>query len=371
MHGTATTKHATNFIVGLEAEYDFGSEEYRVLFQASGASAFQSPLWLSMMHRRLAPGFGARQKTITIRDVVDRRLLALFPFVTQDSAGITIIQPADFGVCDRNDVIGEASALEMIAGDPWALAQLKTILDDSDLLLFRKVWAGGFDVGRLFPRSRQHRCRNDAHVCETGLDPELWRRQTLRKRFTKEMGRLQRQTERDIGAYEHRAVTDADAIRQAFDFLRAARRGRYETSMLDDRRYFDFYLEFAIAGAACGEATTYVSYLAGEPVAVLFGLCGDGEFHAVLIGADIGKHERQSTGIQLLYRVMEMRIREGHASFDMGLGDPGYKAHFRPRVVEVRNVTRSYSPSGTAIAMIYRNSKPLTNFIKGIMPNVR
>lgn len=371
MHGTITTRSADRHLVGTEPAFDFLSEEYRTLYRDSGASAFQAPLWLSMLHKQLMPELRASQNTITIRDRVDGRLLAVLPFVVQKSAGISVLQPADFGVCDRNDIVADAGVLEEITADPAALRQLRAAISGHDLLLFRKIWSGGFDVRQLFPRSRQRRAPNDAYVCDTGTDAELWKRETLRKKFTKEMGRLQRQTERDIGAYEHHAVTGEDAIREAFDFLRAARHGRHGESLLDDPRYFEFYRDYAIAGAKCGEATTYVSTIAGEPVAALFGLSGDGGYHAVLIGADIEKHDHQSTGIQLLYRVIKMRIREGHASFDMGLGDQRYKGHFRPRQIEVSNLTRAHSPTGAAIAMIYHHSKPVKDFIKGIVPNVR
>jgi CelD/BcsL family acetyltransferase involved in cellulose biosynthesis len=371
MHGTATTASADRYLVGIEPGFDFLSGEYRALYAASGASAFQAPLWLSMLHARLAPKMRAAQSTIAIRDAADGALRAVFPFVAQTSAGISVIQPADFGVCDRNDVVAEAGTLETIAGDPAVLRQLRAAISGHDLLLFRKIWSSGFDVRRLFPHARLRRGPNDAYVCETGTDVEHWKREVLRRKFTKEMGRLQRQTEREMGAYEHRAVTDEAGIRAAFEFLRNARHGRHGDSLLDDPRYFDFYLDYAIAGAKSGDAVTYVSTVAGEIVAVLFGLSGDGEFHAVLIGADIEKHERQSTGIQLLLRVIKMRMREGHASFDMGLGDPGYKTHFRPRQIAVGNLTRACSPTGSAMALIYHKSRPLKRLIKGFLPNVR
>jgi CelD/BcsL family acetyltransferase involved in cellulose biosynthesis len=371
MHGTATRAFADSYLVSVESGFDFMSEEYRSLYDASGASAFQAPLWLSMLHSRLAPQMRAFQNTITIRDAADGALRAVLPLVAQTSAGISVIQPADFGVCDRNDVVAAAGVLETIAADPVALRQLQAAISRSDLLLFRKIWADGFDMRRLFPRSRLRRGPNDAHVCETGTDVEHWKRGVLRRKFTKEMGRLQRQTEREMGAYEHRAVTDEASIRLAFDFLRHARHDRHGESLLDDRRYFEFYRDYAIAGAKSGDAITYVSTIAGEIVAVLFGLSGDREFHAVLIGADVKKHDRQSTGIQLLLRVIEMRMREGHTSFDMGLGDPGYKAHFRPRKIEVSNLTRACSPTGSALATIYHKSRPLKKLIKGFLPNVR
>ena len=370
MRHAAPTARAEDFEISVEPAFDFLSAEYRALYAGGSASAFQAPLWQAMLHQRLAPRLKARQKTIAVRRAADRTLVAVLPFVEQSSAGIRIVQPADFGLCDRNEIVGERMTLERIAADGRALSRLGIAVDGADLLLIRKVWEDGFDPMRLFPGARSRQAQNDAYVCENGTDTVMWRA-GLRKKFTKEMGRLERQTARDFGSYEHRAVIDADEIRTAFEFLRIARRGRHAHDVLGDERFYKFYLDYAIEGARTGEAITYASYIAGEPAAVLFGLCGDGVYHAVLIGADVGGHARQSTGIQLLYRVIEQRMREGHSVFDMGLGDPGYKAHFRPRTVAVRNMTCALSPTGSAIALIYNQSKPLKNFIKGVLPNVR
>ncbi len=371
MHRRATVEGRVHRLVDIEPDFDFTSEEYRALYRQSGASAFQAPMWQAMIHRRLAPSLKARQNTITVRDPSTGALQAVFPFVVQLSAGISVLQPADFGVCDRNDVVATGETLERLANDKNALRSLKEAASRHDLLLFRKVWEDGFDVRRLFEGAKLRPGPNGGHVCETGTDAAAWKREVLRKKFVKEMGRLQRQTEREQGAYVHRAITGEAEIRSAFEFLRKARQGRYGESLLDDPRFFSFYLAYAIAGARTGDAITYVSTIAGETVAVLFGLSGDGEYHAVLVGADISGHESQSTGIQLLLRVMEMRMADGHATFDMGLGDPGYKHTFRPREISVGNLTCSYSPTGSALAMIYHRSPHLKGVIKGFMPNVR
>lgn len=355
--------------IGVEPAFDFLSDEYSTLYKSSGASAFQAPIWQASLHTKLAPALGAQQQTVTVRAKVDGTLLAVFPFVRQSMAGIAIVQPADFGLCDRNEPVATRETLEMLASSPTYRQMLATALRRPDLLLMRKVWEESFDITRLFQGSRAWNAPNSAFLCETGEEFAIWK-QDLRKKFTKELDRLQRQTAREIGSYQHRAVTDPNEIKLAFEFLRLARLGRYKGDVLEDDRYYDFYLDYAIEGARTGEAITYASFVDGYPVAVLFGLAGDGEYHAVLIGADFGKLTRQSTGIQLLYRVMQMRIAEGHTVFDMGLGDPGYKAHFRPRTIKVRNVTRPMSPTGHAIALIYNRSKPLKDFIKGIMPNV-
>lgn len=354
-----------------EGEFDFLSSEYRDLYASSAATAFQAPLWMHMVHSRLAPGLNARQHTLVVRDRSDRSLLAVLPFVLQKSMGMEILQPADFGVCDYNSVVADDKTLATMAADADLLSRLDDFTKGCDLLLFRKVREDGFDVGRLFPKARNTPAENEAYLSELGDDFEEWRRQTIRKKFSKELGRLQRQVDRDFGGYQHRAATSEADIRAAFDFLKIWRQGRFEEDLLDKPLYFDFYRDYAIAAAATGEAITYVSYVAGKPVALLFGVAGDGEFHAVLIGSDTENFGKFSVGTQIIYQVIKQRFDVGFRRFDMGLGNTGYKSHFRVEATALRNYTRTRSVPGSVMAMVYHHAKPMKNFLRKYAPNVR
>ena len=48
------------FEVGVDNAFDFLSREYYELFGASSATAFQHPLWLDGIYKRLAPTAGAK-----------------------------------------------------------------------------------------------------------------------------------------------------------------------------------------------------------------------------------------------------------------------------------------------------------------------
>lgn len=357
--------------VRIEADFDFLSVEYRDLYRPDRATAFQAPLWMDMVHRRLAPGLDARQHTLTVRNRPDGALVALAPFVLQRSRGMRMLSPADFGVCDYNSIVGDRDALATIAGDAGIVGRINAELKGCDILMFRKVRADDFDVGRLFAASQSSPADNAAYHSETGEDFEGWQRRTIRRKFSKELGRLQRQTEREFGGYEHRPAANEAEVRQAFDLLRSWRVDRFEGDLLQDPLYFDFYRDYAIAGCASGEALTYVSYAGGQPAAVLFGPAGDGVFHAVLIGADTERLGKQSPGIQLIYQVIRQRFAEGHRSFDMGLGNTGYKTHFRVEETPLSNYTKTFSVAGYVMAQVYHRAKPVKNFLRNYVPNVR
>ena len=272
--------------VRIEPDFDFLSPEYRAFYQPDRATAFQAPLWMDMIHRRLAPGLHAKQQTLTLRNRGNGALMALVPFVLQRTKGIRMMAPADFGVCDYNSIVGDRNMLAMIAGDPALVERIHSVLKGCDILMFRKVREDDFDFARLFPRSKHSPAENAAYHSEIGEDFDDWRRRTIRRKFSKEFGRLQRHAEREFGGYEHRPARSEAEICEAFELLREWRVGRFEGDLLQNPLYFDFYRGYALAGQASVEAITYVSYAGGRPVAVLFGLAGDGAFHAVLIGSD-------------------------------------------------------------------------------------
>ena len=260
--------------VRVEPQFDFLSDEYRAFYRPERATAFQAPHWLDAIHRGLAPKLNAKQHTITMRESGTGALVGVIPLVLQKSRGISMLQFADFGVCDYNAPIADRNMLSMMAANDNLLARLDNLMKHCDLVLLRKVRDDTFDVGRLLTRSTSSVGENAAYLCEVGDDLDAWRVRTLSKKFSKELDRLQRQAEREFGSYEHRAATSESEIRTAFDFLRRARKGRFEEDLLDNPLYFEFYRDYAIAFHESGEAITYVSYIAGEAGGGAFRSCG-------------------------------------------------------------------------------------------------
>ncbi len=357
--------------IGVEPDFDFLSAEYRAFHTPGRATVFQAPLWLDHIHRQLVPHLAATQYTLTIRARPDNALVAVVPLVVQKSAGLSILQPADFGVCDYNGIVADPRVLETLAQDPTVIDRIDALLGIAGVMIFRKVRDDGFDARRLFNKTTASPCENAAYHSDIGDDFEAWQRRTIRRKFSKELGRLGRQIEREFGAYEHREAESVTEIREAFEFLRDSRQGRFDADLLANEVYFAFYRDYAIAAAKTREAITYVSRLNGKPVAVLFGLARADEFHAVLIGSDIDNFGRFSVGTQIIYRVIKLRFDQGFRRFDMGLGNTGYKSHFRVDETRLHNFTSSRSLAGSAVSFIYHRTKPLKNALKKYAPQLR
>src|SRR5258708_15692117 len=327
--------------IDVEPDFDFLSAEYRAFHNLQRGTVFQAPLWLDAIHRKLVPNLCATQYTLTIRNWHDKALVAQIPLVVQKSAGLSILQPADFGVCAYNCIVGNPRVLETLARDQSILDRIDALLGVAGVLIFRKVRDDGFDASRLFRQTTATPCENAAYHGEIGDDFEAWQRRTISRKFSKELGRLARQVEREFGHYEHRQAQTETEIREALRFLRCTRKGRFEDDLLDNEVYFSFYSDYAVAAAKSSEAITYVSYLNGKPVAVLFCLAAAGEFHAVLIGSDIDNYGKFSVGMQIIYRVLKLPFDQGFRRFDMGLGNTGYKSHFRVDETKLHNFTSS------------------------------
>lgn len=363
-----TTQLRLEMEIGIETDFNFLSEDYRALFTASVATPFQAPLWLSMIHDRLAPQLGATQRTIVVRERGTGRLLAVLPLVLQRSRGVRLLQAADFGVCDSNAIVGEPSVLNAIADNEDLVAQLGSLLRDADIFLFRKARRDGFDIGRLLPRTKATQTENAAYDVAVEEDFDVWRRRVLSRHMTKELGRLGRQLEKEHGIYDTHVATSPEEIAAAFDFLRSVRDGRFDDDLLLSPIYFDFYRDYAIAAAASREALIYVSTLNDKPVAALFGIHSDGDFHAVQLGHDSATYGKYSLGLQIIYRTIKLRHAEGHRYFDMGLGNTGYKGHFRVEESLLDNYSRANTLPGLAVDLVYTRAKPVKNLLKRITP---
>jgi CelD/BcsL family acetyltransferase involved in cellulose biosynthesis len=368
---TKTPGLARDGVVAVEPDFDFQSSEYCALFARSDLTPFQSPLWLASIHRDLAPALGARQHTVTVRDRASRELLAVLPLVIQRLGLLKVIQPADFGVCDANAVVGETVVLEALARDPRLRQELRASLKGAGALLFRKVRRDGFDVRRLFDGVATSVGENAGYHSDTGDDFEHWERKKLNSQFTKKLGQLRRQIERDFGGYDIRLARTEGEIKDAFALLQRVNTGRFESSLLDDPVFADFYRNYAIAGAASGQAQTNVFYVKDEPMAVLFGIAHGDQCHMMLIGSDMDRMGKFSLGLQIYHAVIKQRFEAGLQRLDFGLGNSGYKSRFRVEETLLDNFSVSRSPAGLLMTTVYHRSKPLKNRLRRFAERLR
>lgn len=356
--------------VALEGTFDFLSEEYELLFARSDATVFQAPIWMDKIHRMLVPHLDAQQYTITVRNNTDNALLAVLPFVKQKAMGITIVQPADFGVCDYNALVAPHETLELLAHRSAVLEQLNALVRAGSLFMFRKARKDGFDIARLFPSVTASACENQAFHCDIDDNFETWRRETLRRKMTKDLERKVRQLHTMHDASEVQVAQTPDDIVETLEFIRKIRGGRFKADLLQNEAYFDFYCAYVIAAAESGEAMLTVKYVGDKPIGALLCLMGGGGFNGVLIAADVENFGKFSLGVQVVYETIKAQFALGVRRFDFGLGDAGYKSHFRAIPSQLHNFTAASNMSGAAVAAVYNYAKPLKNMVRKLVPNL-
>ena len=64
--------------------------------------------------------------------------MAVMPMVIQRTSGVSMVLPADFGLCDYNAVVADDATLNMMARSPEHLASIAKLAGKADLVMFQR-----------------------------------------------------------------------------------------------------------------------------------------------------------------------------------------------------------------------------------------
>jgi CelD/BcsL family acetyltransferase involved in cellulose biosynthesis len=322
--------------VAVEPAFDFAGDEYRALHQRSRASVFQSPRWLEAMWRDLAPVFGVEPVTLTVRDAATRQLMLALPLARRRQHGVTVLEFADFGLCDYHAAVYDLDEVPLLDADATLPKRIVAALPRHDVLALEKLTGDDPLLERLFPGVRRASMRQSAYPSQLTSDWKTWRDATLSQGFRRELDMKRRKLGR-AGDVQFVQLRDPDEIDRAFEALRRYRSARFKTigvpDLLDHEPIFAFYRLMAIDGAREGFARTECLYLSGEPIAVQFGLTQRGVYSMLLIGPDIARHHRLSPGLLAVDASLRAAIEGGDRVFDFTIGDHPYKQQFGAQAI--------------------------------------
>jgi len=355
--------------VAVEPAFDFLGAEYRALQQRSSASAFQAPHWLDALHHDVGAALGAKPVTITIRDRIDGGLLAVLPFALRRAHGVTTLEFADFGLCDYLAPVHDDTDLPLLLADATLPRRIAAALPRHDVLALTKLAGEQALLAHLFPAAHRARMRISAYPAKLTSDWQTWRAEKLNASVRRELDMKRRRLVRS-GKTEFSVLRDAQAITAAFEALRRYRSARFKAigapDVLDVEAIFRFYRRMAIEGAQDGSTRTECLSLAGEPIAVQFGLVQRGVYSMLMIGLDIARHARLSPGLLTIEDSMHAAIEAGDHVYDFTIGDHPYKVHFGAEMVPLEEWYRARTLRGhaavLAIALVReakRRLKPL------------
>lgn len=349
--------------VALENSFDFSSEAYHELLDASSSTVFQTPAWLASFYATLVDALSLEPVIVTLRNH-DGALLGVLPCVRQNVKGIKIIQPADMGVSDYNSIVVRDDALSMIKADQEAQKKIIQALAPFDVFFFRKQRSDTPRIEDILPGGAISRNDYSAHAVDLDSNYDAWALNKLSANFRQSNRRKFKKLIAAYGDYKFENVTDEAKITEALTFIRDHRSARFDKDILRQPCFFDFYLKLAINNADTGFAQTSISTINGEIVAAFFGLNHKGR-HCYLLGGFIPeKYDAYSIGTLTMTDLIKDRIDHEFSVFDFALGDESYKERFGAVSTGISNTVYAKSAPGKLISYIYKNAKPLKNCLK-------
>lgn len=351
--------------------FDFLGDEYRTLHAQSCATAFQAPRWLDALNRDVGTAFGATPVTVTVRDPADGRLMLVLPFALRRERGIATLEFADFGLCDYLGPVYEDGDLPLLMVDAALPRRIAAVLPRHDVLALTKLAGDHKLLAHLFPGMHQAQMRISAYPAVLATNWATWRAEKLNPSVRRELDMKRRRLVRS-GPTEFSVLHDAQAITAAFDALRRYRSARFKAinapDVLDTEAIFRFYRRMAIEGAQDGTTRTESLTLAGEPIAVQFGLVRDGVYSMLMIGLDIARHARLSPGLLAIEDSIRSAIAAGDRVYDFTIGDHPYKLQFGAEMQPLEEWHRAGTLRGhaavLAIALVRESKRRLKPLLK-------
>lgn len=159
----------------------------------------------------------------------------------------------------------------------------------------------------------------------------------------------------------------ADEIAAAFAAMFAWKAARFASRGIADPFAPASTRDF-LARAAAGEMPAirlFTLHAGARLVAVLMGAVGDGQFSAMANANDLDAAIlKSSPGYLLIDALVNVLIEEGYQSFDLGVGEAGYKDHFCPEKVPLFDCALPASSAGQLAAALFRTERILKRTIK-------
>lgn len=333
------------FTVAVTSRFDFLSEEYAILFAESSATAFQHPMWLDAIYRKLVPQLRGDPLIVTVRDAVANRLVMALPLVRRRHRGLRTIEFADLGVSDYAAPVASDATVEAVAADPFACKRINAVLKPFDILRIRKLRSPSTAIQKLFGATNHSEMSVGAYAVPLESDFDAWRSTHMTASYRKELDKKSRQLHRK-GQLTFDRLTDVTAIEATFEMMRQHRRQRFDSGdLLQDQTYFDFYLDVAIRGREALSRVYCVS-MDGVPIAGAMNLSHNGSLLGLLTGFDHDSYKSQSLGSLLFEMIAKQAIGDGDRVLDFTIGDEPYKVLFGAQKSPIYQILRSGSISG-------------------------
>ncbi|MPV88089.1 GNAT family N-acetyltransferase, partial [Georgenia ruanii] len=346
----------TGYTVRREDQFDFRSSEYADLYARADATPFQHGLWLHTLYEVLAPRRGARRLVVTVRDA-EGRLALVLPLTRRRQGPLRVVEFADLGVSDYAAPVLDPRDASALLGDGGLARQIRAALGRFDLLRIERVASSPDTLVSLLAGARARRHAYHTHLVDLPGTVDGWY-EGLDPHFVRHLARAYKRL-RPKGDRRLRRITDpaeVEPLMERMRHFRAARfAGRRGVDLLQDDACDAFY-----RAAARESVTDFLGRLvalevAGEPVAVAFGLADHTSELFMLVGYDVERLARCSLGQLIVDELVRDAIGRGQRHFDLTVGDEPYKADFGARPRPLFEVRLRRTPVG-AVGVLARDA---------------
>lgn len=346
------------FDVSVDEAFDFLSREFVELFDRSAATAFQHPLWLNSLYRKLAPAAAAKPLVVVVRDRATAALAMVLPLLRVRHGPIRTVEFADLRVSDYLAPVCTAETFSDLLQDAYACREIRRLVRPFDLLRISKLPDGKFPIEQLLAAPRRTSNENNAYSSLLVAPFDQWRASALNRSYQKELAKKLRQLEKK-GEIGFSCCADSAAILAAMEQMKKFRGPRFQAQgdgdLLQRPEYFDFYSDVSLRGVS-GLARLYTMTMDGEIIATVLGLCHRGSFLIIMSGFDLLGYKSQSIGALMFERVARDCIERGDQILDFTIGDEPYKRLFGAQPSPMWSVTRSGSPAGSLALLALRQA---------------
>ncbi|WP_162917024.1 GNAT family N-acetyltransferase [Dongia deserti] len=314
-------------VVAASPSFNFGSAEYRTLFQRANCSAFQHPDWLTAFYISLVQARCVEPVVVIGRWAETGRLAFVVPLLKRKTGGSTVVEYASLGVTDYALPIVCPTLLATGRGKIELARAFLQAAGSHDAIRIAPVPPHGLTAWEALIGEPPVRLGFGAHEVKCDRSFADWYERTRSPRRRADVRRKIRRLATAIGPLRLEVI-DRTGIRDVFAAARCFREGRFADDPLQQERFFEFYVDVATRGAASGFSRTYRLSAGGETVAVLFGIIHRNRFCYLVLGADYVGYGKYSPGTIMFDRVMEHWFDGGGQIFDFTIGDEAFKAGF-------------------------------------------
>ena len=352
-------KNNDAFDVCIDGAFDFLSQEYADLFRDSDATAFQHPLWLDSLYRKLAPVMAAKPLIVIIRHHATGALAAVLPLLRVRRGSLRMIEFADLRVSDYLAPICTVDTFAALLQDQNLRAKLRQLIKPFDLLRLPKLPDARMPIESLLGAPRRVTTDTNSYATVLTAPFERWQANALNPSYRKELAKKWRQVQKK-GTLTFTSCADSASILEAMEAMKKFRGPRFQAQgdgdLLQRPEYFDFYSDVAVRGLG-SLVRLYVMKMDGNVIATVLGLSHRDSYLILMTAFDIEGYKSQSIGALTFEQVAKACIERGDHVLDFTIGDEPYKKLFGGQPSPMSSVTQAGSAVGS-VAMFALKQAP-------------